>query len=107
MSQSAGPGLHQAEGALSHAAQRVAETHDDLLRLGSQLTGQIEGLRSAWVGVGADAFHRLHQAWQDKQRRIVGALTGLEAALQETQTAVVAADQNQSDLMTRTAARLG
>jgi WXG100 family type VII secretion target len=99
--------LSQADGALAHAAGRVGEARADLLGLADQLSGQIDALRGQWVGAGGAAFAQVHMAWQDKQRRIVGALDGLSTALVETDRATAHADVLQSDTMTRTAARLG
>ena len=99
--------LRQAEGALAQAAGRVGEARSDLLSLADQLSGQLEVLRGQWSGAGASAFGRVHLAWQDKQRRIVGALDGLATALVETDRATSAADATQSDVVSRTATRLG
>ncbi len=99
--------LSQTEGALVAAASRVGEARSDLLGLADQLSSQLEGLRGQWAGAGATAFGRVHLAWQDKQRRIVGALDGLAAALVETDRVTTTADATQSDELGRTAARLG
>ena len=98
--------LSQAEGALVQAASRVGEARSDLLALADQLSAQLESLRGQWSGTGASAFGRVHLAWQEKQRRIIGALDGLASALVETDRATTAADASQGDAMSRTAARL-
>ncbi len=82
--------LSQAEGALVQAASRVGEARSDLLSLADQLSGQLESLRGQWSGAGAAAFGRVHLAWQERQRRIVGALDGLAAALVDTDRATTA-----------------
>ncbi|MGL5823501.1 MAG: WXG100 family type VII secretion target [Nocardioides sp.] len=99
--------LSQAEGALARAADYVGQARTDLLGLSDQLTGQLAALRGQWVGAGSAAFGQVHTAWQDRQRRIVGALDGLAAAIVETDHTITAADLTQSDTLTRTAARLG
>ena len=102
----AGMGLSQGEGSLTQAADRVSEARGDLMVLADQLSGQLDALRGQWAGAGAAAFAQVHQAWQDKQRRIVGALDGLSSSLIDTDRVTTAADAAQSDVMTRTAARL-
>jgi WXG100 family type VII secretion target len=101
-----GLGLSQGEGALTQAADRVGAARSDLTGLADQLSGQLDALRGQWAGAGAAAFGQVHLAWQDKQRRIVGALDGLANSLVETDRLTTAADSAQSDVMTRTASRL-
>lgn len=99
--------LTQAEGALAQAAGRVGEARSDLLSLADQLNAQLEALRGQWSGAGATAFARVHLAWDERQRRIVGALDALATSLVDTDRATTVADATQSDAMSRTAARLG
>lgn len=102
-----GVGIGQSEGALARAADRVADARSDLLGLAEQLTGRLENLTGHWAGAGATAFGQVHLAWQDQQRRIVGALDRLSASLLETERATIAADATQGEGLSRTAARLG
>ncbi|MFZ2503937.1 MAG: WXG100 family type VII secretion target [Nocardioides sp.] len=102
-----GQGLHQAEGALTRAAHEVAAARADLTAIGTRLEGQLAGLPSQWSGAGGTAFSRVHLAWAEQQARIVSALDGFVASLQETEQATLAADVAQSAAMSQIASRLG
>lgn len=107
MQDNPGAGVSAAQGALVQAADHVARARVDVTTLGAQLASQIDGMGARWGGEGARAFHRLHLAWQDKQRRIVGALDGFAESLQETDRDNLATDQAQADLSATLVARLG
>ncbi|GGD12779.1 WXG100 family type VII secretion target [Nocardioides daphniae] len=107
MSQLSHGDLVVGEGVLAAAADAVTQARSDVATLSQQLAGQIEALESSWKGDGARAFERLHRAWQDKQQRVVGALDGLSAALEETGRDAVATDTAQADATQRLISRLG
>ena len=107
MQEHQGTGLSAAQGALVQAADHVTQARADVTGLGTQLAGQIEGMGAKWGGEGARAFHRLHVAWQEKQRRIVGALDDFAESLGQTDRDNLATDQAQADLSARLVARLG
>lgn len=99
--------LSQGEGALTAAAERVAAARADVTRLQGQLAGDIDALRGRWSGAGAIAFHRLHDAWQERQARVTAALDGLEAALRETEQDTLRTDDQQAEGFAHYTARLG
>lgn len=99
--------LSQGEGALSAAAGRVSAARTDVTRLQGQLASDIGSLRGRWSGAGAVAFHRLHDAWQERQARITAALDGFEAALRETEHDTLRTDAQQADGFAHYATRLG
>ena len=82
------------EGSLGRAASTVAEARVDFDRLAAVLTDRIAGEQARWQGSGGHAFVALHQAWTDKQRTIVAALTRFEEALVGTQAANTATDDD-------------
>lgn len=100
------PEYGQGERSLSRAAALVADARRDFDRLAGELDGQIAGLRSRWVGHGANAFFRLHQAWTEKQSTIVSALHEFESSLLRTEQDNLATDEAVSAGYTRTASRL-
>lgn len=97
----------QGERALSKAAGLVAEAKRDLDTYSRELSDQITGLRGRWVGQGATSFFTLHQAWTEKQARIVRALDEFEASLLSTEKDNLATDDTQSAGYRRTVGRLG
>jgi uncharacterized protein YukE len=99
--------MGQAEGALSAAAGLVHEARCDFDRLNDELVQHIEAARSAWAGQGATAFTALGHAWSERQRTIVGALTGFEAALRSTEKDNIGTDDTQSAAFARSRQRLG
>lgn len=101
------PGLHAEEGVLAAASETVLQARVDVLQRSQRLEGEIASLTGAWSGEGARAFERLHQAWQEKQRRVVGALDDLSAALEETGRDTVATDAAQADASALLLSRLG
>lgn len=100
-------GLVAEEGVLAAASETVLRARVDVLSLSGQLEAQITELGSAWAGEGARAFERLHRAWQDKQRRVVGALDNLATALDDTGRDTSATDAAQADVSLLLASRLG
>jgi uncharacterized protein YukE len=91
---------------LSRAAGMVATARGDFDRLSAVLSDNITAQQSKWQGQGGRAFFNLHQAWTEKQNRIVRALNEFEAALQSTERDNVNTDQTQSDNMNRNHHRL-
>jgi len=91
---------------LSRAAGMVATAKSDFDRLSATLSDTILGYQTKWQGQGGRAFFTLHQAWSDKQTRIVRALNEFEAALISTERDNINTDQAQSDNMARTHSRL-
>jgi uncharacterized protein YukE len=99
--------MGQGEGALSRGAGMVAAARQDFGRLDQELVAHLAAARSAWSGRGGTAFHALGQAWHEKQRTIVAALDGLEAALRATEKDNVGTDELQSAAFIRQQQRLG
>jgi uncharacterized protein YukE len=91
---------------LSRAAGMVNTARSDFDRLSAALSDNIIAQQSRWQGQGGRAFFNLHQAWTDKQNRIVRALNEFEASLQSTERDNVNTDQSQSDYMNRNHHRL-
>ena len=91
---------------LSRAAGMVATARSDFDRLSAVLSDNIIAQQSRWQGQGGRAFFSLHQAWTDKQNRIVRALSEFEASLQSTERDNVNTDQTQSDYMNKNHSRL-
>lgn len=107
MSINAGAGLHQADGALSRAAGEVESARGELGQIAVRLDSRLSGMRGQWQGAGGTAFEQVHAAWQEHQRRIVGALDGLAEPLRGTEQVNTAADDAQAQTLSRFAARLG
>ena len=91
---------------LSRAAGMVATARSDFDRLSAALSDNIIAQQSRWQGQGGRAFFTLHQAWTEKQNRIVRALNEFEAALQSTERDNVNTDETQSDNMNKNHHRL-
>ena len=99
--------MGQGHGTLSKGAGLVAEAKVDFDRINNTLEGQIQGLRGRWQGAGGAAFFALHQAWTEKQKAIVQALSEFESALTSTERDNVSTDEAQSANYARTTSRLG
>lgn len=91
---------------LSRAAGMVAAAKGDFDRLSRSLSDTIVGYHGTWQGRGGRAFFDLHQAWTERQDRIVQALGDFESALTTTERDNVATDQAQSDNLARNQSRL-
>ena len=78
----------------------------DFDQLSATLSDTIIGYQGKWQGQGGKAFFNLHQAWTEKQNRIVKALNEFEAALTSTERDNINTDQSQSDYMTKNHNRL-
>ena len=91
---------------LSRAAGMVATARGDFDRLSAVLSDNITSQQAKWQGQGGKAFFNLHQAWTEKQNRIVRALNEFEASLTTTERDNINTDQSQSDYMNKNHSRL-
>ena len=103
----AAPEMKAGDRTLSRAATMVNQAHGDFNRLSNTLSDNLLAQQSRWQGQGGRAFTSLHQAWKEKQDRIVRALNEFEASLQTTEKDNINTDQAQSDFMNKNLDRLG
>jgi WXG100 family type VII secretion target len=82
----------QGDGALSRAASLVSDARADFTGYSARLDSQIAAIHGRWGGRGAQAFFHLHQAWTERQRRIVGALDDFASSLTATEQDNTATD---------------
>lgn len=101
------PEMKAGDQTLSRAATMVNQAHSDFNKLSQTLSDNLIAQQAKWQGQGGRAFTNLHQAWKEKQDRIVNALNQFEASLQSTEKDNVNTDQAQSDYMTKNMDRLG
>lgn len=94
-------------GVLRLAANLVDQAQADFTSLSADLDSRITGMRAQWQGSGGLAFANLQQAWQDKQRVIVGALADFEASLVGTDAANLATDDDQASINAGLTSALG
>lgn len=97
----------QGEGTLSRAASMVTEAKADFMSISNQMTGKLQGMSGQFVGQSGTAFTRLHTAWAERQRTIVGALDDFAESLTLTEKDNLQTDEAQSSSMTSLANRLG
>lgn len=101
------PEMRAEAGVLRLAANLIDQAQADFTSLSADLDSRISGMRAQWQGAGGLAFANLQQAWQDKQRVIVGALTDFETALIGTDQANIATDDDQAAVATGLTDALG
>ena len=75
------PEMKAGDRTLSRAAGMVATAKSDFDRLSATLSDNLVAQQAKWQGQGGRAFTNLHQAWTEKQNRIVQALNEFEASL--------------------------
>ena len=100
------PEMRAGDRTLSRAAGMVATAKSDFDRLSATLSDNLVAQQAKWQGQGGRAFTNLHQAWTEKQNRIVQALNEFEAALTSTERDNINTDQAQSDFMAKNHSRL-
>jgi WXG100 family type VII secretion target len=100
------PEMKAGTNTLQTAAGMVATAKGDFDKLSSNLSNQILSYQSQWVGQGGSAFFALHQAWTEKQNRIVNALNEFENALTQTQRDNTNTDEAQHTNMSKLTGRL-
>lgn len=86
--------MRAGEGVLNQAAGLVTDAKADFDRLAANLNTQLLGAQSRWQGQGGSRFFQLAQAWDEKQRTIVGALDRFHTELTGTQTVFTGADED-------------
>ena len=84
----------------------VAGAKGDFDKMSGNLSNQILGYQSKWVGQGGKAFFALHQAWTEKQNKIVSALNEFESRADPTERDNINTDETQSANMTKLTGRL-
>src|ERR1044072_8004811 len=100
------PEMKAGTNTLQRAAGMVATAKGDFDKMSSNLSSQILTAQSKWVGQGGSAFFALHQAWTEKQNKIVSALNEFETALTQTQRDNTNTDDTQHGNMTKLTGRL-
>ncbi len=100
------PEMKAGDQTLSRAASMVATAKGDFDRLSATLSDSLLAQQAKWQGQGGRAFTNLHQAWKEKQDRIVLALNEFESALTSTEKDNINTDLAQSDYMTKHQSRL-
>src|SRR5258708_2013374 len=100
------PEMKAGDRVLSRAAGMVSPARTDFAKLSAALSNNIHANQTKWQGQGGQSFFRLHQAWTEKQDRIVKALNEFESALTSTERDNVSTDQAQSDYMNKNHSRL-
>jgi WXG100 family type VII secretion target len=100
------PEMKAGSNTLSRAAGLVAGAKGDFDKMSGNLSNQILSYQSKWVGQGGSAFFALHQAWTEKQNKIVSALNEFEAALTQTQRDNTNTDEAQHGNMSKLTGRL-
>jgi WXG100 family type VII secretion target len=100
------PEMKAGDRTLSRAAGMVSNAKTDFDRMSRTMSDTIIGYQGKWQGQGGKAFFGLHQAWTEKQDRIVRALQDFEAALTSTERDNINTDQSQSDNMNKNHSRL-
>lgn len=83
-------------GALERAAGLVAAARADLLGVGGRLSTRLAQSQGGWRGSGARAFAAFHMTWSERQRAIVAALDGFEAALRASEAISQRTDAEQA-----------
>jgi len=99
--------MRAGEGVLVQAASLVTDAKADFDRLAANLSHQILGAQNRWQGQGGSAFFGLAQAWDEKQRTIVGALDRFHAELTGTQNVFHGADEGAASGANQNMHRLG
>lgn len=94
-------------GTLGRAAELVEAARHDFDQMAAELDSELDQLRGQWQGAGGRAFFVLHDAWHDKQRRVVSALEDLAGALRGTERDVGATDEAQAASYHQDLSRLG
>jgi WXG100 family type VII secretion target len=97
----------QGDGTLTRAAALVTDARTDFTAYSARLDGQIAGVHGRWGGRGAQAFFQLHQAWTERQRRIVAALDDFAQSLTTTEQDNTATDDAVGADYSRLSGRLG
>jgi WXG100 family type VII secretion target len=101
------PEMKAGDQTLSRAATMVNNAHGDFNKLSQTLSDNLLAQQAKWQGQGGKAFTSLHQAWKEKQDKIVNALNEFEQSLRSTEKDNINTDQSQSDYMNKNIDRLG
>ena len=96
-----------AEGALGKVADLVISAKQELAKEAQNMEGQLETMRTEWVGSAGLSFNNLKQAWLEKHKVVTTALDRFHASLTETEKDNVAVDEQAGGEMLKLLNRLG
>ena len=101
------PEMKAGDRTLSRAAGMVSTAKTDFDRLSRTMSDTIVSYQGKWQGQGGQAFFALHQAWTEKQDRIVRALDRLRGRTDLDREATTSTPTStQSDNMNKNLGRL-
>lgn len=99
--------IEQGAGVLQAAAKEISSAQDELTSIAANLRGQVEPMAAKWQGTGANAFFEFHNAWHDKERKIVDILTHLSNGIAHTHETTAQVDDEQNANYNNILGRLG
>lgn len=99
--------VNQGAGVLDQAAKEIRSAQDDLTAIAATLRSQIDPMVGSWKGSGANAFFEFHNAWHEKEKKIVDILTNFSNAIGATHTTTTQVDSEESANYKKTLDRLG
>jgi WXG100 family type VII secretion target len=94
-------------GRIGDAAKHVIDVRDQVMGDINRLQGEIEQLGSQWQGNAAMAFGTLMTRWNEDERKLRDALTGIAEQLAASGTQYQTTEDEQSESMNRIMNALG
>lgn len=91
---------------LDQAAKEIQSAQDDLTSIAATLRTQIEPMAAKWLGSGANAFFEFHNAWHEKERKVVDLLTNFSQGLGATRATVTEVDSHEQSVYNKNLSRL-
>lgn len=92
---------------LDAAAKEIQSAQDELTAIAVSLRGQIEPMASNWLGSGANAFFEFHNAWHEREKKVVDYLTTFSQGLGATKQTVTQVDDHEKANYNKMLGRLG
>lgn len=99
--------VNQGAGVLVQAAKAISAAESDLNAEAAKLRGQVEAKQARWKGAGGTAFFQFHDAWQQKEKKIIQILNDFSNSINATHSQSVQTDTDESSNYKKTMDRLG
>lgn len=90
--------LEQGAGVLQQTATEIKSAQDELTAIAAKLRSQIDPMTASWKGTGANAFFQFHNAWHEKEKKIVDILTHFEQSIGATHKTTEQVDSDEANI---------
>ena len=88
--------------AMAKTAANFEHVNDSLQSMLNDLMSELEGLQTAWQGLGGKSFHHVKTRWMTDQKAMSAALAEMATAIRQSGKGYTATDSESASRVSRT-----